>query len=165
MRLAFVRIRPELIALSPSVFWCLARWDYHGHIVLYDHLPEVVGGLRQGTLRSNDFLVAEVWPIRVFKGRIDVACIDVIWGFIIVIKPSHQFDSTLVVSEDVRVPIPLLIVAVFVHQQLLYNIISVEYLLKDVVLFCNSVRWDWTFVLFEEIRHFHFLHELRVLLN
>ena len=51
--------RPKLIALGSTAFLESACAYDEGHVVLYDHLPEMFGSLWEGSLRCNDLPISE----------------------------------------------------------------------------------------------------------
>ena len=58
--LVFKSARPKLVALGSATLVYFTSTDDHGHVLLHDHLPEVVCGFWKGSLGSDDFLVTQL---------------------------------------------------------------------------------------------------------
>lgn len=73
-------VGPELVALGPTLLLGPASADYHGHVLLGNHLPEVLGGGRQWTLARYNLLVAVTLSRRFVETKhvVYVAAIDVL---------------------------------------------------------------------------------------
>ena len=57
--------RPKLVAFWASILGNLASADYHGHVLLDDHLPEVVRCLWQRSLTRDDFFITKtIWAFK-----------------------------------------------------------------------------------------------------
>ena len=124
----------------------------------------MVCSLWQRPLRRNDFLIPINCSIWVFDWRINVARVDIVRVDIAASLPPRQLHPAFIVSENIRVPVPLLVVTLSVLQQMLNNLILLKKLIKDIVLFGDVILGERAFVFFQEVRHFLLFHVLWVAL-
>jgi len=133
-------IRPELVALIPSILLKSASADDHGYVLLNDHLPKVISGTGKRTLGSNDFFITHHLPSFLpLERRVHKASIDVV-SFMIgrLIDSVFENHSGVFVRQNVTIPVPVDINPVS-HQVGIYRTLFVELLqetelLVDVIL-------------------------------
>lgn len=147
---------PKLVAFRPSVFLSLASAHDHRHILLHYHLPKVICRLGQRSLTRYDFFVSEIRPIAFFEWGIDKARIYVVWfRYLFDILTSNQLYPALVIRQNIRVPIPLLINAILIHEQLIDDLLRIiKKFVEHIIFLVNLCLAQRTFSLRKEIRNF-----------
>ena len=112
--------RPKLVAFVSATLPCFTSAYNHCDILLHYHLPKMIGGLWEWTLTRDNFSVAFVLILDVFERWVDKAGVDVI-GLRDLIEDNAfvQFNSALVVGQDVWVTVALSIDSQIISQQTL----------------------------------------------